>query len=81
MNPSHASSKETHARQPDAAGHFGPFGGRYIAETLMPAILELEEAYRRIAPAPEFQKELARLQIGSFQHSLERMKSWFTGNF
>jgi len=27
------------------------------------------------------QKELARLQIGSFQHSLERMKSWFTGNF
>ena len=61
MNPSHASSKEAHGRLPDAAGHFGPFGGRYIAETLMPAILELEEAYRRIAPAPEFQKELARL--------------------
>ena len=61
MNPSHASLKEAHGRLPDAAGHFGPFGGRYIAETLMPAILELEEAYRRIAPAPEFQKELARL--------------------
>ncbi|HEX5680766.1 MAG TPA: tryptophan synthase subunit beta [Desulfobacterales bacterium] len=61
MNPSHASSKEAHGHQPDAAGHFGPFGGRYIAETLMPAILELEEAYRRIAPAPEFQQELARL--------------------
>jgi tryptophan synthase beta chain len=61
MNPSHVSLKEAHGRLPDAAGHFGPFGGRYIAETLMPAILELEEAYRRIAPAPEFQKELARL--------------------
>jgi len=61
MKPSHASLKETHARLPDAAGHFGPFGGRYIAETLMPAIIELEEAYRRIAPAPEFQKELSRL--------------------
>jgi tryptophan synthase beta chain len=61
MNPSHASSKEAHGHQPDAAGHFGPFGGRYIAETLMPAILELEEAYRRIAPDPTFQQELARL--------------------
>jgi len=61
MNPSHASLKKAHERLPDAAGHFGPFGGRYIAETLMPAILELEEAYRRIAPAPEFQQELARL--------------------
>jgi tryptophan synthase beta chain len=61
MNPSHVSLKKAHGRLPDAAGHFGPFGGRYIAETLMPAILELEEAYRRIAPAPEFQKELARL--------------------
>jgi len=61
MNLSHASLKEAHGRLPDPAGHFGPFGGRYIAETLMPAILELEEAYRRIAPAPTFQKELARL--------------------
>jgi tryptophan synthase beta chain len=61
MNLKHASLKEAPGRLPDAAGHFGPFGGRYIAETLMPAILELEEAYRRIAPAPEFQRELARL--------------------
>ncbi len=61
MSVSHAFLKEAHGRLPDAAGHFGPFGGRYIAETLMPAILELEEAYRRIAPAPEFQKELCRL--------------------
>ena len=54
MHPSHASLKEAHGRLPDAAGHFGPFGGRYVAETLMPALLELEEAYRRIAPDPAF---------------------------
>ena len=61
MNPSHASSKETHGRLPDAAGHFGPFGGRYIAETLMPAIIELEEAYRRISSDTTFKQELSRL--------------------
>ena len=61
MNPSHASSKEAHGRLPDAAGHFGPFGGRYIAETLMPAIIELEEAYRRISSDPTFKQELSRL--------------------
>jgi len=43
---------------PDAKGHFGAFGGRYVAETLMPALLELEQAYRTIVPTPEFQKEL-----------------------
>jgi len=31
---------------PDRKGHFGIFGGRYVAETIMPAILELEAAYR-----------------------------------
>jgi tryptophan synthase beta chain len=31
--------------QPDARGHFGPYGGRYVAETLMPLILEVERAY------------------------------------
>ena len=32
---------------PDKDGHFGIFGGRYVAETLMPNILELEAAYRQ----------------------------------
>jgi tryptophan synthase beta chain len=32
---------------PDKKGHFGIFGGRYAAETLMPALIELEEAYSR----------------------------------
>ena len=34
-------------QQPDLRGHFGQFGGRYVAETLMPALLELEESYRQ----------------------------------
>ena len=61
MNSAHASLSKSDRRAPDAAGHFGPYGGRYVAETLMPAILELEEAYRRIAPDPLFQLELSRL--------------------
>ncbi|MEJ5359887.1 MAG: tryptophan synthase subunit beta [Desulfobacterales bacterium] len=46
---------------PDARGHFGPFGGRYVAETLMPAVLELEAAFRRLAADAEFRRELAAL--------------------
>jgi tryptophan synthase beta chain len=43
---------------PDARGHFGLFGGRYVAETLMPALLELEEAYRAAQSDPGFFEEL-----------------------
>ncbi len=60
MNASHA-APDPDDRLPDASGHFGPYGGRFVAETLMPAILELEEAYHRIAPDPQFQQELSRL--------------------
>ncbi|PLX79817.1 MAG: tryptophan synthase subunit beta [Desulfuromonas sp.] len=42
---------------PDKAGHFGQFGGRYVAETLMPALAELEEAYRKTQGDPAFQRE------------------------
>jgi tryptophan synthase beta chain len=42
---------------PDNRGHFGEFGGRYVAETLMPALLELEEAYRQAQADPAFQQE------------------------
>lgn len=45
--------------QPDDNGKFGQFGGRYVAETLMPAILELNEAYKKAKADPEFQKELS----------------------
>ncbi len=40
-------------------GHFGPFGGRYVPETLMPALQELEESYREISGDASFQKELS----------------------
>ena len=43
---------------PDIKGHFGQFGGRYVAETLMPALLELEEAYRLAQADPTFQQEI-----------------------
>ena len=44
--------------QPDERGHFGAYGGRYVAETLMPLILELEAAYVAAKADPSFQKEL-----------------------
>jgi tryptophan synthase beta chain len=42
----------------DESGHFSIFGGRFVAETLMPLILELEQAYARYKDDPEFQDEL-----------------------
>jgi tryptophan synthase beta chain len=42
---------------PDANGHFGEFGGRYVAETLMPLILELEAAYTAAKADPAFRAE------------------------
>ena len=49
-------------RVPDRRGHFGPYGGRYVAETLMPALNELERAYGEARRDPGFRKE--------FQHCL-----------
>ncbi|HEY5997279.1 MAG TPA: tryptophan synthase subunit beta [Candidatus Deferrimicrobiaceae bacterium] len=46
---------------PDANGHFGPFGGRYVAETLMTALVELETAYKKAMRDRSFKAELARL--------------------
>ena len=47
--------------QPDANGHFGAFGGRYVAETLMPLILELEKVYKAAKADPAFDAEMAEL--------------------
>ncbi len=44
---------------PDKKGHFGVFGGRYAAETLMPVLLELEKAYNEAKKDKTFRKELA----------------------
>ncbi len=46
-------------RYPDAAGRFGPFGGRYVPETLMAAVTRLEEGVRTTLRAPEFEARLA----------------------
>jgi tryptophan synthase beta chain len=43
---------------PDERGHFGIYGGRFVAETLMPLILELEQAYAAAKDDPAFQAEL-----------------------
>ncbi len=43
---------------PDSGGHFGQYGGRYISETLMPAVIELEKAYLRLKSEKRFKKEL-----------------------
>ena len=42
---------------PDERGHFGPYGGRFVAETLMEPLQELEEAYTRYLKDPEFLRE------------------------
>src|SRR5947199_3082771 len=49
---------------PDRRGHFGPYGGRYVAETLMPALTELEPAYAQVRREGTFRKE--------FQHYLHQ---------
>ncbi len=43
---------------PDIRGHFGAYGGRFVAETLMPLVLELERAYEAARRDPSFQGEL-----------------------
>ena len=47
--------------QPDERGHFGAFGGRYVAETLMPLILDLEREYRAAQADPAFKAEFEDL--------------------
>jgi tryptophan synthase beta chain len=53
---------------PDERGHFGMFGGRFVPETLMPLILELEKAYARAKADPAFQAEMK----GYLEHYIGR---------
>ena len=60
-------NKNTYKEGPDSSGNFGNFGGRYVAETLMPLILDLEEAYEKAKIDPIFIEErnnFARDYIG-----------------
>jgi tryptophan synthase beta chain len=58
MSSAQAPSPLDRLSLPDAAGHFGPFGGVYVPETLMTALQELERAYEQARVAPAFQNEL-----------------------
>ncbi len=58
-------SKAKQAPLPDERGHFGPFGGRFVAETLMLPLDELNAAYQKYLQDPEFQAELDR-DLASF---------------
>ncbi|HLY15854.1 MAG TPA: tryptophan synthase subunit beta [Bryobacteraceae bacterium] len=49
------------SQQPDAGGHFGPYGGRYVPEVLMAPLEELEKAYLEARADPAFQAELSDL--------------------
>jgi tryptophan synthase beta chain len=52
---------------PDAGGHFGPYGGRYVGETLMPALIELDRARIAAMADPKFQsefREMLRTYVG-----------------
>ena len=53
-----SSSLNTFKGGPDEAGHFGMFGGRYVAETLMPLILDLEKAYEAAKADPDFKRDI-----------------------
>jgi len=69
---------------PDEAGHFGIFGGRYVAETLMPLILEVEKAYDAARADPSFQTEIdyfAKHYVGrpSPLYFAERLTEHFGG--
>ncbi len=55
MSDTHLNSFQT---GPDSEGRFGIFGGRFVAETLMPLILDLEKEYTKAKADPEFQAEL-----------------------
>ena len=49
--------RNTYKSVPDISGYFGKYGGRFVAETLVPLILEVEKAYKRIKKKKEFIKE------------------------
>ena len=57
MNAPHA--RNSFRNGPDENGRFGQFGGRFVAETLMPLILELEQAYNAAKIDPAYQAEMA----------------------
>ena len=50
-------NKNSYSQWPDEKGYFGQFGGRYVAETLMPLIMEVEKEYNNIKKDSSFINE------------------------
>ncbi len=59
--PTSQQNTDTSTQQPDTLGRFGRFGGKYVPETLMPALSELETAFHQYRKDPDFQQELQQL--------------------
>ena len=51
-------NKIDYYKYPDNQGRFGEFGGRFVAETLMPLLLEVEKKYKEAKKSKEFKKQL-----------------------
>ena len=58
MNSKTSIAIESYRAGPDETGHYGMFGGRFVAETLMPLILNVEKAYNSARQDPDFQAEI-----------------------
>ncbi len=61
LPPSSPSPADVLTQQPDPLGRFGKFGGKYVPETLMPALFELEQSFEQYRNDPDFQQELQQL--------------------
>jgi len=81
-DPAQLLADEIAGRYPDARGRFGPFGGRYIPETLVAAFEKLEAAVKQHLHAPDFQAELAaelKTWVGrptALSHAPALSKAW-----
>ncbi len=62
LHPPEERLAPAHPGWPDATGHFGIFGGRFVPEALVAALDEIAAAYEAVRDDPDFQAELARLQ-------------------
>ena len=56
-----ATNRDDSYQQPDARGHFGPYGGMFVPETLMAPIAELARAYDKLSGTRRFRKRLQSL--------------------
>ena len=61
MTQDNYDEQQTTQPLPDERGYFGPYGGRFVPETLMPALEALERAYRKARANPAFSSELEKL--------------------